>query len=225
MDDRAFMAIAIEQAAKSLSEGGVPVGAALVADGRLLAAGHNRRVQQGSAIRHGETDALENAGRLHASVYARATMYTTLSPCDMCTGRDPAVQDPARGHRREPHVHGQRGAAALARRGGRGPRRPGVQAADGASSSRATRRSGTRTSARSRPRRGAGRRGSAGVGRGAVRGGRAGRIAEGAAGGGRGQEAGGRRACGGCGGLAVAALAVRPGLHPGLKPTDAERTK
>jgi len=86
MDDRDFMAIAIEQGAKSLSEGGVPVGAALVADGRLLAAGHNRRVQQGSAIRHGETDALENAGRLHASVYARATMYTTLSPCDMCTG-------------------------------------------------------------------------------------------------------------------------------------------
>ena len=86
MDDRAFMAIAIEQGAKSLSEGGVPVGAALVADGKLLAAGHNRRVQQGSAIRHGETDALENAGRLHASVYARATMYTTLSPCDMCTG-------------------------------------------------------------------------------------------------------------------------------------------
>ncbi len=86
MDDRAFMSIAIEQGAKSLSEGGVPVGAALVADGKLLAAGHNRRVQQGSAIRHGETDALENAGRLHASVYARATMYTTLSPCDMCTG-------------------------------------------------------------------------------------------------------------------------------------------
>jgi cytosine deaminase len=86
MDDRAFMAIAIEQGAKSLSEGGVPVGAALVADGKLLAAGHNRRVQQGSVIRHGETDALENAGRQHASVYARATMYTTLSPCDMCTG-------------------------------------------------------------------------------------------------------------------------------------------
>ena len=86
MDDRAFMAIAIEQAATSLSEGGVPVGAALAADGKLLAAGHNRRVQQGSAIRHAETDALENAGRLHASVYAHATMYTTLSPCDMCTG-------------------------------------------------------------------------------------------------------------------------------------------
>lgn len=86
MDDRDFMAIAIEQGAKSLSEGGVPVGAALVADGKVLGAGHNRRVQQGSAIRHGETDALENAGRQKASVYARATMYTTLSPCDMCTG-------------------------------------------------------------------------------------------------------------------------------------------
>jgi cytosine/creatinine deaminase len=64
----------------------VPIGAALVADGRLLGAGHNRRVQQGSAIRHGETDALENAGRLAAGVYRSATMYTTLSPCDMCTG-------------------------------------------------------------------------------------------------------------------------------------------
>jgi creatinine deaminase len=86
MNDQDFMRIAIEQGAKSLGEGGVPVGAALAADGQLLAAGHNRRVQQGSAIRHGETDALENAGRQHASVYARATMYTTLSPCDMCTG-------------------------------------------------------------------------------------------------------------------------------------------
>jgi cytosine deaminase len=86
VDDQAFMSVAIEQAAKSLAEGGVPVGAALVADGRVLAAGHNRRVQQGSVIRHGETDALENAGRRPASVYRRATMYTTLSPCDMCTG-------------------------------------------------------------------------------------------------------------------------------------------
>jgi cytosine deaminase len=86
MDDRTWMQVAIEQGAKSLSEGGVPVGAAIVADGKLLAAGHNRRVQQGSAIRHGETDALENAGRQHASVYARSTLYTTLSPCDMCTG-------------------------------------------------------------------------------------------------------------------------------------------
>ena len=86
MTDQEFLAVAIEQARIGRAEGGVPIGAALVADGRVLGAGHNRRVQQGSAIRHGETDALEEAGRLPASVYHRATMYTTLSPCDMCTG-------------------------------------------------------------------------------------------------------------------------------------------
>ena len=85
-DDRQFMEVAIEQARLGRDEGGVPIGAVLVADGRVLGAGHNRRVQDGSAIRHGETDALEAAGRLPAPVYARATMYTTLSPCDMCTG-------------------------------------------------------------------------------------------------------------------------------------------
>jgi cytosine deaminase len=85
-DDRAYLEVAIEQARIGRAEGGVPIGAALVADGRVLGAGHNRRVQLGSAIRHGETDALEAAGRLPASVYRRATMYTTLSPCDMCTG-------------------------------------------------------------------------------------------------------------------------------------------
>jgi cytosine deaminase len=84
--DRKFMAQAIEQARIGLAEGGVPIGAALVVDGELVAVGRNRRVQQGSAIRHGETDALEQAGRLPASAYRRATMYTTLSPCDMCTG-------------------------------------------------------------------------------------------------------------------------------------------
>ncbi|MEI7742982.1 MAG: nucleoside deaminase [Chloroflexota bacterium] len=84
--DQQFLEIAIEQARIGRDEGGVPIGAALVADGKVLGAGHNRRVQQGSAIRHGETDALEVAGRLPASVYRRATMYTTLSPCDMCTG-------------------------------------------------------------------------------------------------------------------------------------------
>jgi len=84
--DRAFLEHAIEQARIGRDEGGVPIGAALVADGRVLGVGRNRRVQDGSAIRHGETDALENAGRLPASVYRRATMYTTLSPCDMCTG-------------------------------------------------------------------------------------------------------------------------------------------
>jgi len=86
MDDHAFLEIAIEQARIGRDEGGVPIGAALVADGQVLGAGHNRRVQLGSAIRHGETDALEVAGRLPASVYRRSTMYTTLSPCDMCTG-------------------------------------------------------------------------------------------------------------------------------------------
>ena len=86
MWDREFLGVAIEQARIGRDEGGVPIGAALVADGRVLGAGHNRRVQQGSAIRHGETDALEVAGRLPAAVYRRATMYTTLSPCDMCTG-------------------------------------------------------------------------------------------------------------------------------------------
>ena len=85
-DDHAFLEVAIEQARIGRDEGGVPIGAVLVADGRVLGAGHNRRVQQGSAIHHGETNALEVAGRLHASVYRRATMYTTLSPCDMCTG-------------------------------------------------------------------------------------------------------------------------------------------
>ena len=86
MDDKAFLEIAIEQARIGRGEGGVPIGAALVADGEVLGAGRNRRVQEGSAIKHGETDALENAGRLPASVYRRATMYTTLSPCHMCTG-------------------------------------------------------------------------------------------------------------------------------------------
>jgi cytosine/creatinine deaminase len=86
MTDQEFLAIAIEQARIGRDEGGVPIGAALVVDGQVVGAGHNRRVQQGSAIRHGETDALEEAGRQPAAVYRRATMYTTLSPCDMCTG-------------------------------------------------------------------------------------------------------------------------------------------
>jgi cytosine deaminase len=84
--DERFLAVAIEQARIGRDEGGVPIGGALVADGQVLGAGHNRRVQLGSAIRHGETDALEVAGRHPAAVYRRATMYTTLSPCDMCTG-------------------------------------------------------------------------------------------------------------------------------------------
>ena len=86
ISDDAALRVAVEQARLGLVEGGIPIGAALVVDGAVLAAGRNRRVQQGSAIRHGETDALENVGRLSAAVYARATMVTTLSPCPMCTG-------------------------------------------------------------------------------------------------------------------------------------------
>jgi cytosine/creatinine deaminase len=86
VDDLTFMQAAIDEARLGLEEGGIPIGAALVADGKILGAGHNRRVQEGSAIRHGETDALENAGRLSADIYRRSTMYTTLSPCHMCTG-------------------------------------------------------------------------------------------------------------------------------------------
>jgi len=85
-DDARFLALAIEQAKIGRSEGGIPIGAVLAADGKVLGAGHNRRIQLGSPIRHGETDALEAAGRQPASVYRRSTMYTTLSPCDMCTG-------------------------------------------------------------------------------------------------------------------------------------------
>jgi len=87
MTDHELLAHAVAEARAGLAEGGIPIGAALVhEDGRVLGTGRNRRVQQGSAIRHGETDCLENIGRLPASVYARSTMVTTLSPCDMCTG-------------------------------------------------------------------------------------------------------------------------------------------
>ena len=81
-----LLAPALAEARCGRDEGGVPIGAALVVDGEVIAVGHNRRVQEASAILHGETDCLEAAGRLPASVYARATMVTTLSPCDMCTG-------------------------------------------------------------------------------------------------------------------------------------------
>jgi cytosine deaminase len=84
--DAQFLDVAVQEARTGLDEGGIPIGAALVSEGRLLATGHNRRVQWGSSIRHGETDCLENAGRLPAAVYARSTMYTTLSPCHMCSG-------------------------------------------------------------------------------------------------------------------------------------------
>ena len=86
MTDDELLAVAIEQARIGRDEGGVPIGAALAVEGVVVGAGRNRRVQLGSAIRHGETDALEVAGRLPASAYRRATMATTLSPCDMCTG-------------------------------------------------------------------------------------------------------------------------------------------
>lgn len=86
MNEAEMMAIAVAEAKVGLSEGGVPIGAALIVDGKVLGTGHNRRVQNNSAIHHGETDCLENIGRLPASVYAKSTMVTTLSPCMMCTG-------------------------------------------------------------------------------------------------------------------------------------------
>lgn len=85
-DDRRFLDLAIEQAQIGWEEGGVPIGAALVHDGEVLAVGRNRRMQMGSAIRHGETDCLEQAGRLPARIYRHSTLYTTLSPCYMCAG-------------------------------------------------------------------------------------------------------------------------------------------
>jgi cytosine deaminase len=86
LNDREFYAAALAEARQGLSEGGIPIGASLVVDGKVLAVGHNRRVQHGSAIHHGETNCIENAGRQPASVYARSTIYTTLSPCTMCAG-------------------------------------------------------------------------------------------------------------------------------------------
>lgn len=80
------MAAAIAQARKSLDEGGIPIGAVLVRDGRIIGEGHNCRVQTGSPIDHGEMNCLRNAGRLTAAVYRECTMYTTLSPCPMCSG-------------------------------------------------------------------------------------------------------------------------------------------
>ena len=80
------MQAAIEEAKKGLAEGGIPIGSVLVIDGKIVGRGHNRRVQQGSAILHAEMDCLENAGRLKAGDYQRAILYSTLSPCDMCSG-------------------------------------------------------------------------------------------------------------------------------------------
>ncbi|SHN44392.1 nucleoside deaminase [Chitinophaga sp. CF418] len=81
-----FMKAAIEEALKGLNEGGIPIGSVLVHKGEIIGRGHNRRVQKGSVILHGEMDALENAGRLTAATYRECVLYTTLSPCPMCTG-------------------------------------------------------------------------------------------------------------------------------------------
>ena len=81
-----FMRAAVAEAEAGLAEGGIPIGSVLVHQGRIIGRGHNRRVQQGSAIRHGEMDALENAGRQPARVYRESVIYTTLSPCSMCSG-------------------------------------------------------------------------------------------------------------------------------------------
>jgi cytosine deaminase len=81
-----FLDVAIDEAKRGLATGGIPIGAALVHGQTILGRGHNRRVQQGSAVLHGEMDALERAGRRAASVYRGSTMYTTLSPCAMCSG-------------------------------------------------------------------------------------------------------------------------------------------
>src|SRR5215475_9686303 len=80
------MQAAIDEAQAGLREGGIPIGSVIVQGGRIIGRGHNRRVQKGSAILHGEMDALENAGRQKAAVYREAVLYTTLSPCAMCTG-------------------------------------------------------------------------------------------------------------------------------------------
>lgn len=84
--DDPFLQAAIEQARQGMREGGIPIGSVIAAGGKIIGRGHNRRVQRGSAILHGEMDALENAGRQSASVYQECVLYTTLSPCAMCSG-------------------------------------------------------------------------------------------------------------------------------------------
>lgn len=81
-----FLTAAIKEARKGLKEGGIPIGSVLVVDNKIISRGHNRRVQKGSAVLHAEMDCLENAGRLKPSEYSRAVLYSTLSPCDMCSG-------------------------------------------------------------------------------------------------------------------------------------------
>jgi cytosine/creatinine deaminase len=86
MTDNPYLRAAIDQARKSLAEGGIPIGSVLVHEGKIIGAGHNCRVQTGSAIDHGEMNCLRNAGRLPARVYRASTIYSTLSPCPMCSG-------------------------------------------------------------------------------------------------------------------------------------------
>ena len=81
-----FLEAAIEEARLGLNEGGIPIGSVLVLDGEIVGRGHNRRVQRGSAVLHAEMDALENAGRMSGADYRRSVLYSTLSPCDMCSG-------------------------------------------------------------------------------------------------------------------------------------------
>ena len=81
-----FLQAALDEARQGLAEGGIPIGSVLVCDGQIIGRGHNQRVQRGSVIHHGEIKCLENAGRLRAEVYRRSTLYTTLSPCPMCSG-------------------------------------------------------------------------------------------------------------------------------------------
>lgn len=86
MADEIYMQAAIEEAKKSIKTGGIPIGSVLVHEHKIIGRGHNQRIQKQSAILHGEMDALENAGRLSAKIYQESTLYTTLSPCPMCTG-------------------------------------------------------------------------------------------------------------------------------------------
>lgn len=85
-EDLTFYEEALSQAKKGLAEGGIPIGAVLVHHGQVIGRGHNQRMQRGSSIRHGETDCIENAGRLSPATYRESTLYTTLSPCSMCAG-------------------------------------------------------------------------------------------------------------------------------------------
>ncbi|WP_345783031.1 nucleoside deaminase [Coraliomargarita parva] len=86
MNDSEYMQLALEEAQAGLSEGGIPIGSVLVIDGKVVGRGHNQRIQKGSAVLHAEMHALEQAGRISAKDYQRATLYTTLSPCAMCSG-------------------------------------------------------------------------------------------------------------------------------------------